>query len=373
MNKLIITSYNQGILTAEYENDKIMSLNFETPSGVNIDDIYLGRVDKISENIDAAFIDIGGTVCYMSLSKKQKIKVGDMIPVQVKTEAIKTKSYEVSDRLSIPGRYVVVTEGPYSLQISAKLDYDERRFSIAQTFDSTFSYDDEFSFVLRTNSKEATEEEILNEAYSEIALIKDIRKQATYMPNAGLLHSGNTYYLTKLRDLSSDREVVTDIADVFNQIKTLFPNITCSMYEDDKVSLSQLYKIESAISDALSERVWLKSGGYLVISPTEAMTVIDVNTGKNESGRIAQQTYFVTNKEAAEETARQLRLRNISGIVIIDFINMDNEHKMEEIVSTLKRRLKEDPIPAAYADVTKLGLVELTRKKVYKPLKEQIK
>ena len=146
------------------------------------------------------------------------------------------------------------------------------------------------------------------------------------------------------------------------------------LYTEEDISLNHLYGIETKIKKALQEKVWLKSGGYLVIQPTEALTSIDVNTGKAIAGkRNAEETFLKINLEAAEEIAKQIRLRNLSGILIIDFIDMVSKEKQMQLIETLKMKIAKDPIPTQFIDLTALHLVELTRKKQRKPLHEQLR
>ena len=142
------------------------------------------------------------------------------------------------------------------------------------------------------------------------------------------------------------------------------------LYEDKLLPLHKLYGIESQLTNALKERVWLKSGAYLVIQPTEALTVIDVNTGKCISKKKDDEAYLKINLEAAKEAARQIRLRNLSGIILVDFINLSKEEYMDELLRVFRQELQKDPIATSLVDVTKLQLVEVTRKKVRKPLHE---
>ena len=141
-------------------------------------------------------------------------------------------------------------------------------------------------------------------------------------------------------------------------------------YKDPALSLGALYSVRSELKNALSERVWLKSGAYLVIQPTEALTVVDVNTGKNVAKKEMQENFLRVNKEAAEEIARQLRLRNLSGMVLVDFINLTSKSAEEELLKTFRAALQKDPVPAQLIDMTALGLVEVTRKKIKRPLHE---
>ena len=144
------------------------------------------------------------------------------------------------------------------------------------------------------------------------------------------------------------------------------------LYQDDLLPLYKLCRLEREIDLATSRQVWLKSGGYLVIDPTEALTVIDVNTGKYSGKKLRRETLKTINLEAAKEATRQIRLRNLSGIILIDFINMENKEDQKELLAFLESRLFADPVKTRLIDMTKLELVEITRKKVYKTLKEQI-
>ena len=144
------------------------------------------------------------------------------------------------------------------------------------------------------------------------------------------------------------------------------------MYEDKLLPLHKLYSIETKLSDALREKVWMKSGAYLVIQPTEALTVIDVNTGKYIGKKRDDAAYFKINLEAAKEAAKQIRLRNLSGIILVDFINLDSKDNINRLLEAFKGYLASDPIQTLLIDITKLQLVEVTRKKVRKPLHEML-
>ncbi|WP_281352952.1 ribonuclease E/G [Anaerocolumna sedimenticola] len=145
------------------------------------------------------------------------------------------------------------------------------------------------------------------------------------------------------------------------------------LYEDKLITLGNLYGIRTKLDNALREKVWLKSGGTIIIQPTEALTVIDVNTGKAISGKKkAQDTFYKINMEAAIEIAKQIRLRNLSGIIIIDFIDMDEQEYKNRLMNELEELFKSDPIKTTLVDMTALNLVEVTRKKVRKPLYEQL-
>ena len=145
------------------------------------------------------------------------------------------------------------------------------------------------------------------------------------------------------------------------------------LYEDRQLPLKALYRMEKNLDNALSERVWLKSGAYLVIEPTEALTVIDVNTGKCIAGKDKQAAIRKINREAALEISRQMRLRNLSGMILADFVDMTEPGADEELLEFMRDQLKKDPQKSAAVDMTALGLMEMTRKKQKKTLKEQAK
>ena len=183
--------------------------------------------------------------------------------------------------------------------------------------------------------------------------------------------------LEQMADPSEYSEILTDDPQIYRQLSEgdhpLLKQKSIRFYDDPTISLRLLYSLERGMEEALDTRVWLKCGGYLVIEPTEAMTVIDVNSGKNEAKKAGEDTYYQVNLEAAEEVARQLRLRNLSGIIIVDFINMAEKERQKELLETLKNLTAGDPQHPRIVDMTPLGLVEITRKKSHPTLAEQFK
>jgi len=187
-------------------------------------------------------------------------------------------------------------------------------------------------------------------------------------------------YLLELRNVYSENlsEIIVEDEELFNEMKVFLEKyqpedlVKLRIYKDSLLPLHKLYNIEKCIAQAIKEQVWLKSGAYLVIQPTEALTVIDVNTGKFVSKKKDEESVLKVNIEAALEAARQIRLRNLSGIILIDFINMDNDEYMQKLLLILNKELSKDSVTTTLVDVTKLQLVEITRKKVRKPLHELI-
>ena len=168
-------------------------------------------------------------------------------------------------------------------------------------------------------------------------------------------------------------EIITDNEEIYQKLMDNFNGkYNIRLYDDTLLPLYKLYSIEKVIEEICSKKVWLKSGAYLVIEPTEAMTVIDVNTGKCTKGKKLSETIVNVNVEAAKEIAYQMRLRNMSGIVMVDFINMENKEFQDKLLEYLTKLVHKDRIKTNVVDITKLNIVEITRKKVERPVYEQI-
>ena len=304
--------------------------------------------------------------------------MGDELLVQVLKDGVKTKAPVVSTNLNFTGRYfVLTTKRKDELGISNKLGEEDRK-RLSEY--ARKKEEDAFGMIIRTNAKNASEEEL----DAEFAYLKEVHDKVVnygvHRSVFSLLMQDEAPYIKQLRNIRQDEleEIITDDKEIFDQayefLKAHQPADMDKLrfYDDASYSLWKLYGLETMLDDATRTRVWLKSGGYLVIEPTEALTVIDVNTGKYEGGKNADATFVKINQEAAVETAKQLRLRNISGIVIIDFIDMQTEADKLDVLSTLNRELKKDPVRATLVDMTKLNLAEVTRKKVKRSLREQL-
>lgn len=231
------------------------------------------------------------------------------------------------------------------------------------------------SLVVRTAAYAASESEVLAEAEYMSGVEEAIHIKSTCRPAFTCLYKKEEQYICDIREgkLTSDDRIISDDKELLNTIVEHIPSAgkIVSLYDDKLLPLYKCYNLEKIINDALNPRVWLKSGAYLIIEPTEALTVIDVNTGKfdgNKKNR--EETFLKINLEAAGQICRQLKLRNISGIIIVDFINMENPENNTELISFLKAELSKDSVPSFFIEMTKLGLVEITRKKIKKPLHE---
>lgn len=375
---------------AFYENDHAAELSCLPAGGESIlGNIYVGKVKNIAANISAAFIEIAnGQLCYYALNdndapifttprKKNTLVAGDELLVQVSREAVKTKAPTVTANLNFAGKYLVLTSGKHHLGLSSKLSPEakQRLRTIAEPF-----LGKDFGIIVRTNAAEASEDELraelgeLTEAYRHT--VETGRNRACF----SLVYKEPSAYAARLRGLRADsfNKIVTDRADIYRELKAYLTDRQPAdlpklyFYEETAPSLDSVYGLSKAFEEAGKERVWLKSGGYLVIQPTEALTVVDINTGKYTGKKKKDDTFLKINLEAARELARQLRLRNLSGIIVADFIDMDREEDKQTLMAVLASELKKDPVRTSLVDMTPLGLVEITRKKVQKTLAEQV-
>lgn len=397
-HKLIITKQDNTIISAFYDGMDMVQVSLNPAKEDDIlGNIYLGKVKNIIKNINAAFVEISdGRMCYYSMKENRqpiltnqvkqdnyfdevKIKEGDELIVQVTKEDIKTKAPMVSSNINLTGKYVALTYGKPSLGISKKIEDKKERQrlrSIVQPYISK-----EYGFIVRTNSANIQEEIIVKEITNLIKIYNNIRTYGVYKSRFSLLYRTPPGYICNIRDGYSDsvEEFITDDAELYENIMEYLihhqpeDKEKLRFYQDATLSLSSLYAVDKKLTDAIKPKVWLKSGGSLIIQPTEALTVIDVNTGKAVQGKKkVEETFFKVNIEAANEIAKQIRLRNISGIIIIDFIDMKLQKHKDLLMNELETHLKKDPIKTTLVDMTALGLVEVTRMKLRKPLHEQI-
>ena len=397
-NKLVITRKDNQILSSYFEKDELVQINVEHEEKESIlGNIYLGKVKNIVKNINAAFVEIENKqMCYLALSdalspifanpkNNNKINVGDTIVVQVSKEDVKTKAPVATTNLNFTGKYAVLTHGKPGIGISGKIKSEEVRGRLKQLLEP---YDEEgYGWIVRTNAEgilnNETEEGILAAELKELkVLYDDILKYGVQKSCFTKLYEAPAGFLCDIRNERADSldEIITDDREIFEKMQEYLKcyqkeDLTkLRFYEDASYPLEKLYGIEDKLSKALHKNVWLKSGGTLVIEPTEALTVIDVNTGKAIKGnKKMQETFLKVNLEAAEEIAKQIRLRNLSGIIIVDFIGLDAEEDRKLLLKRLDSLLSKDPVKTVLVDITPLGLVEITRKKVRKPLHEQVK
>lgn len=390
--KRIITRLHGKIASCLFFDSRMVQVNLEEDEADGIlGNIYLGKVKNIVKNIDAAFVEIQqGQMCYLSLAenkdpifssskKNSNIAVGDSLLVQVSREGMKTKQPTVTSNLNFTGKYMVLSHGRPGIGISTKITNKKERLRLKKILEENIRPKE--GFIVRTNGQGIGEDELVREIRGLRNRYETLKEQGIHKAACTRLMTALPGYLCDIRDGYAEEidEIVTDDSAIFLEIKRYLEDYEeenlekLRFYEDSSFSLSKLYGIWDKVLKAVSKKVWLNSGGYLVIEPTEALTVIDVNTGKAIKGKKdTQDTFFKVNLEAAEEISWQLRLRNLSGIIVVDFIDMENKEHRELIMSRLQELFFKDPIKTTLVDMTALNLVEITRKKVRKPLHEQI-
>lgn len=401
MKKLLITSEQlvnpsngqcaRYQVCALYEDDRMIEVELHQAGAETIlNNIYVARVKSVAANLNAAFVEIAkGKVCYLPLEdlkrplftkkiSKKPIAEGEELVVQVAKEAVKTKDAVVTTNLSFSGEYLALTSANRRIGISGKISGQER--IRLQAFAQKLLEENEdiqkcFGLIFRTNAAQAEEALIREEFLKLKSEYETITAYAASRTVYTCLRKEQPFYLKMLMDTEKTtlEEVVTDETMVFEELEAVScGNFSVRFYEDRLLSLATLYNIAGQIEAALKPRVWLKSGANIVIEPTEALTVIDINSGKNIAKKDKQQNHYKINLEAAKEIAFQLRLRNLSGIIVVDFIDLYEDAWKQSLMEQLRSFLRKDPVPANLIDMTKLGLVEITRKKKKKPLLEQL-
>lgn len=392
-HKLVIIKEEDRIISSVFEENEMLQVNvFKLQEENPLGNIYVGKVKNIVANIAAAFVEYEkGKMCYLSLEevknpiylnakKSEKMVVGDEILVQIAKADVKTKAPVAVTGLNFTGKYLVLTHGNNMIGISGKIGEEEERKRLKALMDA-YKHD-EYGFIVRTNAAGIEDLVLKEEAQALISVYTETLGHAGHKTPFSIVYKTLPGYLCDIRDGLSEAitEIITDDRPLYEEIAAYLGRYQkedagkLKFYEDNLLSLSKLYGISLKLENALKKKVWLKSGGNLVIEPTEALTVIDVNTGKAIYGkRKVQDTFFKINLEAAEEIARQVRLRNLSGIIIIDFIDMEEKGAREELMQFFEKQLRKDPVKTVLVDMTALNLVEVTRKKVRKPLHEQIR
>lgn len=388
--KWIIYKKNKAYVSALILDNNLEKIQIEPCVHHQIGSIYIGKIQKIVKNIQAAFVEIAAdTICYLPLNELDSPKKeGDQILVQIIQEAAKTKQATVSTNLSLSGKYSVVSIGGKKLHFSKKLHSGIKSKLIQYFQDETIMdeqsnlifMEQDFSVIVRTNAIELNSYEILKEEILELTKqLANIIQVASHRTLYSVVYRVMEPYLKTIQDSygSEYGEIITDDMEIYDSIRDFLSSnetdsIKLSYYKDTQLSLNSLYSLDTKLREISQKKVWMKSGAYLLIEPTETLTVIDVNTGKYVGKGTKEETFFKINMEACHEICRQIRLRNLSGIILIDFINMTDEEHEKELMHTLKVRLKNDPITTTVIDITALGLVELTRKRTTKSIYEQM-
>ena len=358
-----------------------------------VGNIYKGKVVRVLPGMQAAFVDIGleraafihaGEISSREGSTVESISAlvheGQSLVVQVTKDPIGSKGARLTTQLSIPSRYLVYMPRISHVGISLKIEDEAERERLKQVVaDSVAAEGIEQSggFILRTAAEGARAEDILADIRYLRRLWTQISEQMQSGPCPRVIYEDLSLALRTLRDLIGPRseKIRIDSRETFHKavqfVAELMPEIADRLehYPGER-PIFDLHGIEDEIQRALERKVPLKSGGYLVIDPAEAMTTIDVNTGAFVGHRTLEETIFKTNLEAATAIARQLRLRNIGGIIIIDFIDMEDEDHQRQVLRALEKQLERDHAKTNIIGITELGLVQMTRKRARESLEQ---
>lgn len=389
MNRILIDASVHQTRIAVVENGRLAELYWESKRQESlVGNIYVGRIENVIKGMQAAFVDIGQSKnAYLYYGKERavtdknpkesrKLKQGDTVLVQVTKDASGTKGAVVTEKISFPGKFLVLlAEDGKDIGISKKITENEERIRLRNIADELLP--DHCSLIVRTNGVGKSKDEFEQELFGLVQKYEYVQK-GIYMKPPALLLQEVSPSLKIARELYVNhiKELVVNDSEIYESLLKVDgfaeENGLKLIYHKENVPLFEAYFVERQAEKALDKKVWLKSGGFIVIEQTEACVVIDVNTGKYTGKKNLQKTILKTNLEAAEEIAVQLRLRNLSGIVIADFIDMVLEEDKQLVQSTLENAVKKDRTKTVVVGMTPLGLMQITRKKTRPSLQQQM-
>lgn len=372
------------------ENGKLIEQYVEEEGKDRLEgNIYLGIVENVLPGMQAAFVNIGeekNTFIHIrdvipkiseetgnknedftDYNIRDYLKTGMPILVQVKKDSTNKKGARISTHLSIPGRFIVLMPNEKFITISQKIDDEKERERLRIIGNSIIP--DGYGTIIRTSAISKTQEDLLEDVNKIIEQYKTIEKIFNQKKNnknikPQLLYKSEGIIERLLTDLMDKDlyKIYTNDKNVYEEVNNKLKETTKSIKTELKDDILNMYNMEKQLEELEKRKIWLKCGGFITIDKTEALTAIDVNSGKYTGGKDLEQTIFTVNKEATAEIAKQLRLRDIGGIIIIDYIDMKNKENEEKIVELFKECLKKDRSKTQIVGFSKLNLLEMTRK-----------
>lgn len=397
--EVLINVTPQETRVALVENGVLQEVYVERASARGIvGNIYKGKIVRILPGMQAAFVDVGlertaflhaSDVLYKkdgssngngngkkTPSISELLHDGQEVVVQVVKDPIGTKGARLTTQISIAARYLVALPLDEHVGVSQKIEHTQQRDRLRQVVSElSEQYGCTSGIIVRTVAETASDDELALDFEFLRKVWQRIKKQTQQIKAPGLIYSDIPLALRTLRDLVRDNveKVRIDSREGYEKAlrfaRELIPEVVGRVeYYPGERPIFDLYSVEDEIQRALNKKVPLKSGGYLIIDQTEAMTTVDVNTGGFVGKRNLEETLFKTNLEATLTIARQLRLRNIGGIIIIDFIDMEDEEHRRQVMRALEKSLARDRVRSFIADMSSLGLVEVTRKRTRESL-----
>ncbi len=394
--QMVVHVDDQGVIQMAVLEGRVLAEHYVSRSqddATSIDgNIYLGKVQNVLPGMEAAFVDIGtpkngvlyrGDVSFDTSEVEEAqpkierlLKNGQPVLVQVTKNPIGAKGARLTQEVSLAGRFVVMVPGqPTTYGISKRLPDDERR-RLRKVLEGIRP--ENAGLIVRTAAEGATPEELER----DLARLQDQWKQISSLVDRGkpakLLYKEPALVVRVIREefTKEYRSIVIDdralYEDVKSYVEAIAPELAerVELYDDPDLPIFERFHVHEQLHKALDRKVWLPSGGSLIIERTEALTVIDVNTGKNVGKSNLEETVYVNNLEAADEIARQLRLRDIGGIIVIDFIDMEIRKNRDEVIRAFREALARDKTRTQVFDISELGLVEMTRKRISEGLVE---
>ena len=373
---------------AAIKDNKLEQFHIETTAiQVTQGNIYKGVVTRVEQSLQAVFVDYGAQKngflqkneihkdYFQDVTSNSKalfnlIKKGQELIVQVTKDPISMKGAMLTTFISLPGRLSVLMPGNNTRGVSRKIsDEDERKRLV--NIVKTMKFDDGFGMIVRTAGRNATKTMFNADLRYLMRVWKNIDEKAIKNNAPSLLYKEQTLAVRSLRDyFTSDvKEILIDNPDVFKEVKDFImviapkQNKIVRLFKGEKPIFTK-YQLEDQIASIYKKEASLKSGGFLVVEQTEAMVTIDVNSGKSTKKKNIEETAFHTNLEACEEVARQLRLRDMGGLIVVDFIDMKERKHKAEITKALKKHLKSDKAKTKVGGITKFGLLEMSRQRI---------
>jgi ribonuclease G len=391
--EVLINVTPQETRVAILENGMLHELYIERSRNRGlVGNVYKGRVARVLPGMEAAFIDIGLEraaflhVSDMAMSMKQQaesnghlhitrvLHEGQELLVQVVKDPLGTKGARLTSNITVPSRYLVFMPNSDNIGVSSRIDSDEERERLRTMLTNHEDRSEDAGYILRTAAEVATEESISRDIKYLNRLWQKIR-DAGDAKAGDVVHRDLPLYLRVLRDMVDEdlEKIRVDSRETFQTMQEFASEYVPEVSEliehyPGERPIFDLHNVEDEIQRGLEKKVHLKSGGYLIIDQTEAMTTIDVNTGAYVGNRNLEETIFKTNLEAAQAIARQLRLRNLGGIIILDFIDMTEDEHKRQVMRALEKALEKDHARTHVCDVSPLGLIEMTRKRTRESL-----